>query len=99
MFCWRDERICLDRDSGMIRSKRENDLGFGWKHRVGAIRVQSREGMRDLKRVRKEEGDGDFSRLREMSMVRDADESGVGSPSSSMREKRSFADGDGIEMC
>lgn len=80
-------------------SKREKDLGFGWKVRVGAIRLGLMEGMSVLRRGIREEGDGDLRKLREISSVRKEEGSGVGSPSSWMRVKRSIEEGDGMEMC
>lgn len=57
------------------------------------------EGTIVLRKEMREEGEGAFSELREMSMVRNAEGSGVGSPSSCMRVKRSTEEGDGMEMC
>lgn len=80
-------------------SNREKDLGFGWKVRVGARRLGLREGIMVLRREMKEEGDGDLRRVREMSIVRKEEGSGVGMSSSWMRVKRSTEDGDGMETC
>ena len=96
---WRRESVSKARVSGSAISKRVKVLGVGWKVLMGAMRSVFRVGKVDLRKERREDGDGELSLVRETSMVRKAVSSGVGSPSSSMRWKRLMEEGEERQIC
>ena len=96
---WRRESISDASVSGRAISKRVKVLGVGWKVLMGAKRSVFRVGKVVFRKERKEKGDGELILVREMSMVRKAVSSGVGSPSSSISFKRLIDVGEEREMC